>query len=628
MIACPSYDELRRLVEETLPAAEQQWLQAHLDTCTSCQEALDRLAAGGPTWERAAVHLGAAPEPTEPALQEVVAALESGPPGTAATGAETQAEGHDPLRAELSFLAPPAQPGHLGRLGPYEILDVVGRGGMGVVLKALDEPLQRIVAIKVLGPQYAGSGSARKRFQREARAAAAVSHDHVVPIYHVGEVDGIPFLVMPLIAGKSLQERIDQSGPLELLEVVRIGQQIACGLAASHAQGLVHRDIKPANILLENGVERVKITDFGLARAVDDASVTQSGVVTGTPMFMSPEQARGDTVPDHRSDLFSLGSVLYMMATGRPPFRASGTHATLRRVIDDTPRPMHEIQPHVPAWLEAIVARLHAKGPAQRFQSAREVAELLGQHLAHLQDPRRNPAPARLPRPRRRFLRMLALTLPILAGLGVVFFHRPPQPVVLAGWGEVINPRGDCRLAVHDDRLTITVPGGTESHDLNPLPGYNLDAPRVLHEVTGDFRVEVMLQPFAPPLPGSSPHPGGAAFVSAGLVVWGDERTLLRWQRAAMGRERLGKAYVNAEWFKDGQSLGVGSGDELHGVLTHYQVERRGDLLHLRVSGDGKTWIDFKTIPDLPLPPRVKVGVFAVNSTLREHTVHFERLQY
>jgi serine/threonine-protein kinase len=622
---CPAEDELRQLVEETLPLASQQALQVHLETCAACQEALDHLAAAGPSWDRAAVLLGSAPEPTDPALQQVVASLESDAPH----GAETQAEtSTDPLRVELGFLAPSAEPAHLGRLGHYEVLDIVGRGGMGVVLKALDERLQRIVAIKVLGPQYAASGSARKRFQREAKAAAAVSHDHVVSIYHVEEVDGVSFLVMPLIAGKSLQERIDQSGPLELAEVLRIGMQIAEGLAAAHKQGLVHRDIKPANILLENGVERVKITDFGLARAVDDTSVTQPGVVTGTPMFMSPEQARGEVVPDHRSDLFSLGSVLYMMATGRPPFRASSTHATLRRVIDDTPRSMHEINVQIPDWLEAIVAKLQAKDPSQRFQSAREVADLLGQHLAHLQDPRRMPPP-RLVRPRRRRY-LVALALPILAALALLLLHwlqRQPAPEQIAGWGAFINPRGDCRVSASKERLTLTVAPGEPAHDLNPLPDHNLDAPRVLREVTGDFRIQVMIPPFAPPLPGSSPREGGAAFVSAGIVVWGDEGTFLRWQRAAMGRERLGKAYVNAEWFQDGQSRGWKHGEEAQGVVTHYQVERRGDRLHLRYSGDGRTWGDLTTITDLTLPERVQVGIFAVNATMHEHTVQFERLQ-
>src|SRR5205814_432325 len=161
---------------------------------------------------------------------------------------------------------------------------------------------------------------------------------------------------------ESLQDRLDRTGPLELTEILRIGTQTAAGLAAAHAQGLIHRDIKPANVLLENGIARVKITDFGLARTVDDASVTQSGVIAGTPMFMAPEQAAGESV-DHRADLFSLGSVLYALCTGHPPFRASGTMGVLKRVMHDTPRPIREINPDIPDWLEAIVAKLHAKDP-------------------------------------------------------------------------------------------------------------------------------------------------------------------------------------------------------------------------------------------------------------------------
>jgi len=152
---------------------------------------------------------------------------------------------------------------------------------------------------------------------------------------------------MECIDGISLQDKLDKEGPLGVKEILRIGMQIAEGLAAAHKQGLVHRDIKPANILLENGVERVKITDFGLARAVDDASVTQSGTVAGTPMYMSPEQAEGLPI-DHRSDLFSLGTVLYAMCTGSSPFRASGTHAVLKRVIDASPRPIREINNEIP----------------------------------------------------------------------------------------------------------------------------------------------------------------------------------------------------------------------------------------------------------------------------------------
>lgn len=230
----------------------------------------------------------------------------------------------------LEFLEPAEHPGSLGRLQQYEVLEVVGRGGMGIVLKALDTKLNRVVAVKVLAPDVAPNATTRRRFLREARAAAAISHDHVVTI-HAVEVNerptgNLPYLVMEFIDGMSLQEVIDQEGHLELQEVLRIGRQVAAGLAAAHEQGLIHRDVKPANILLQNGVQRVQITDFGLARAVDDVGMTKTGEVTGTPQYMSPEQALGQPA-DARSDLFSLGSVLYAMCTGRSPFRADTSPA-------------------------------------------------------------------------------------------------------------------------------------------------------------------------------------------------------------------------------------------------------------------------------------------------------------
>src|SRR5205085_4559466 len=156
------------------------------------------------------------------------------------------------------------------------------------------------------------------------------------------EAGGLPYLVMQYVAGESLQDRLDRAGLLEVTEVVRIGMQTAAGLAAAHAQGLIHRDIKPANLLLENGLARVKITDFGLARSIDDVQLTQNGVVTGTPEYMAPEQARGEPV-DHRADLFSLGSVLYAMCIGVPPFRGSTTLAVLRQVSDQEPTPIRSL---------------------------------------------------------------------------------------------------------------------------------------------------------------------------------------------------------------------------------------------------------------------------------------------
>ncbi len=315
-----------------------------------------------------------------------------------------------------------------------------------MVLKAFDPPLHRYVAIKVLGPAWAGGGAARQRFAREARATAAVRHDNVIAIYGVDDVRGLPYLVMEYVHGTSLQQRLDRHGPLGTAEVLRIGVQVAAGLAAAHAQGLVHRDVKPSNILLEHGVERIKLSDFGLARAADDANLTQSGVIPGTPQYMAPEQALGEPV-DHRADLFSLGSVLYTCCTGRAPFRAPSMVAVLRRVAEDEPRPIREINPDVPEWLVQIIARLHAKHPIERFQSAQEVSRLLEQHLAHLRHPTLVAAPLGPPRPstprRRRapslviFVLAMVLLFPcIMAGLllayALVQQAPPPAPPVVA----------------------------------------------------------------------------------------------------------------------------------------------------------------------------------------------------
>jgi serine/threonine-protein kinase len=372
---CDSH-RLRRLLVATTDADDPE-VARHLESCSSCRDELERMAAESAWWSKANRILG---ESTNVTIDE------------GAHSAPHDANRRARIDATLDFLEPSANVASLGRLGPYEVTEVIGRGGMGVVLKGFDIALNRYVAIKVLAAELATSGPARKRFAREAQAAAAVVHDHVVAIHAVDENGRLPYLVMPYIAGRSLQDRIDHDGPLAVTEILRIGMQVASGLAAAHAQGLVHRDIKPANILLENGVERVKITDFGLARAVDDASLTRSGVIAGTPLYMSPEQTRGEPL-DHRSDLFSLGSVLYAMAAGHSPFRTDNTMGVLRRICEDTPRPLREVNPEIPSWLGLVVEKLLRKSPADRFQSAAEVAELLGQYLAYVQQPTLAPRP-------------------------------------------------------------------------------------------------------------------------------------------------------------------------------------------------------------------------------------------
>jgi serine/threonine protein kinase len=429
-------------LHDNLPPAEQVELNGHLEICPDCQRTLEECAANRASWADAPRYLGQ-PGPTrDQALRDVMDRLKTAP--HAADEADD-----DPL--PLDFLDPSDRPGSLGRLGPYEILEEIGRGGMGVVFKALDPALHRVVAIKVLAPQLAASGTARKRFTREARAAAAIAHEHVVTIHAVEEFKGLPYLVMHYVAGPSLAQKIADGGPLPVAEVLRIGQQTAAGLAAAHAQGLIHRDVKPANILLENGVERVKLTDFSLARAIDDASVTQSGVVTGTPQYMAPEQARGEAL-DARADLFSLGSVLYTLCTGRPPFRGGHPLEVLRKVSDDTPTPIRELTVEVPAWLAAIIERLMAKKPADRFASAAEVSGLLERCLAHVQQPTAVPLPPipGAPRPPRRWGGWLTNALPILAGVFVVV-----AVTVL----RLRTPDGTLEITIDDPQAKVAVDG-------------------------------------------------------------------------------------------------------------------------------------------------------------------------
>jgi serine/threonine protein kinase/formylglycine-generating enzyme required for sulfatase activity len=424
---CPDRSRLESLLAGSLSEAEQGAVTEHVEGCASCQKTLEILA--GTSREEQARHLADPPPTLDPALKQVMSDALSGE----TQAAEVRTGGDE----ALAFLAPPREPGHLGRLKHYEVLELVGQGGFGLVFKAFDEKLQRVVAIKVLAPELAASATARKRFVREAQAAAAVRNEHVIAIYEVADEHQPPFLVMEYIAGISLQDRLDREGPLPPREVLRIGMQAAEGLAAAHKQGLVHRDIKPANVLLENGVQRVKITDFGLARAVDDASLSQSGVIAGTPMYMSPEQAQGEAL-DHRSDLFSLGSVLYALCTGRPPFRASGTMAVLKRVCEESARPIRESNPEVPEWLCAVIERLQAKKAGDRFGSARELADLLQRYLAHLQHPGGELPPPSYVGPERapslphrkrgrRALAAAALLLVLAVATGLAWQHLVPH---------------------------------------------------------------------------------------------------------------------------------------------------------------------------------------------------------
>jgi serine/threonine protein kinase len=278
---------------------------------------------------------------------------------------------------EYPFLAPPEAPDELGRLGHYAVLKVLGVGAMGVVFQAQDLHLKRMVALKVVKPSLAAYADSHKRFLREAQLAASIDHEHIVTIYQVGEDRGVLFLAMKLLEGESLDRRVNRLGRLPLAEVLRIGREMAEGLGAAHARGLIHRDIKPANIWLEKDRNRVKIVDFGLACGnAEDGRLTQAGAVIGTPSYMAPEQANAKEL-DSRCDLFSLGAVLYQISTGVLPFGGKDTLSVLAALASKTPVAPHKIVPSLPRAFSDFVMNLLVKDRDKRVQTAKEVIEAI-----------------------------------------------------------------------------------------------------------------------------------------------------------------------------------------------------------------------------------------------------------
>ncbi len=385
---CSSCDDilLQRLIEDELAGQELQDLTLHLNQCTACRDKLDIATCSDNQWQESASAVRTQlSEPSRP---------DSANPNV--SNGASQYHVHEYPGSLVSWLKPcdpeALAQGFIGKLEPFLVRRVVGMGGMGVVLEGWDQQLHRPVAIKAMHPHLATIAIARQRFIREARAAAVVVHPNVVPIHSINEQCDPPYLVMPLIAGESLQARIDRLGALDVGSALRIASQIADGLAAAHSRGLVHRDIKPANILLEFGTERALITDFGVAQALDDATMTASGTISGTPEYMSPEQAMGLPV-NFQSDLFSLGSVLYAMLSGRSAFRAPTAIGVLRRLTEDQPRCLSSIDPHLPTWLISLVAWLHEKQKEKRPSTSMEVAETLRTALSHWNSPGQYPAP-------------------------------------------------------------------------------------------------------------------------------------------------------------------------------------------------------------------------------------------
>jgi len=288
----------------------------------------------------------------------------------------------------------PPMPGT--RFGRYELVDRIGAGGMGEVWRARDQELHRDVAVKFLPERFASDALRLGRFAQEARAASSLNHPNIVTIHDIGQVEGLPYIVMELVEGRTLRDLVLDGRPLPPRRVLEIGEQVASGLAKAHAAGIVHRDLKPENVMVtDDGY--VKILDFGLAKLLSDGSgerpqwfdsgaptwpdspppETIAGVVLGTVGYMSPEQARGRTV-DHRGDQFTLGAILYELATGKQAFLRDTTAQTLAAIIEDSPTPVAQLNPQVPAALQWIVeGRCLAKEPADRYAATEDLAREL-----------------------------------------------------------------------------------------------------------------------------------------------------------------------------------------------------------------------------------------------------------
>jgi WD40 repeat protein/serine/threonine protein kinase len=370
MNTCPPTELLERLLTGVLADADAAFVRTHVTGCAVCQAALDRLSDLPPLRQWGAARGDAAlAEADRPRLAALLAGLADTPFRDALPAAEV----------------PPPAAG--ATLGPYRLLGELGRGGMGVVYRAHDEALQRVVAVKVLLPGEADP-AARARFVREARAAANVQHDHVVAVHAVADPpDGTPYLVMQYVAGPTLAAHVRARQRLDPREGAELCRQVALGLAAAHAAGLLHRDIKPANVILEplpDGAGprfRAKILDFGLARLKEGhGGLTRTGTVAGTPAYLSPEQLRDPGRIDERSDVYNLGVTLYEMLTGEAPFRGE-VHRVLEQVLHDEPVPPRSLSDRIPPDLETVCLKAMAKEPSHRYPSARAFADDLARFL-------------------------------------------------------------------------------------------------------------------------------------------------------------------------------------------------------------------------------------------------------
>ncbi|EMI23003.1 serine/threonine protein kinase with PASTA sensor(s) [Rhodopirellula maiorica SM1] len=393
--------------QSLLAGTDNPRMEQHLDHCQQCASRLEQLAADETFWKTSSHSLNE-DLLDAPALDEIEVSVQLSPV----------------LRAILS---PSDDPHSLGRIGRFEICGIVGSGGMGTVLKARDVDIDRIVALKLPAAHLLELPSALERIEREARSAATIRHPNIIEIYQVDRWQGIPYLVMPYLPGPSLMSRLEQHGKLDVLDAIRIARQTAAALSAAHQHGVVHRDVKPGNILLGKGTEQAVLTDFGIAKIQDDVSMTNTGVIVGTPGFLSPEQARGSEAGP-QSDLYSLGTVLWSMLTGEPPMQGLPTHTIVAAIARGEMPKLAQTDRDLPTWVYRLVDWLHALDPDDRPETAAQCETILRSCEQHLLDPVRCKLPSRLQN-RRRLLPSLIGVLWLLIVVSFSLTGLPEWPV-------------------------------------------------------------------------------------------------------------------------------------------------------------------------------------------------------
>jgi serine/threonine protein kinase len=376
---CLSTDSLEQYLQGSLPNEEAESIEQHLFTCSACVEILSARASTIRFYEAASTIANYAGELQTAdgelfKLQQRLLAMTTQPETLDSLSRDDNTPPPPQGEGSKFKCVPPTMP-ECTNLGNYELLEILGYGGMGVVYKARESKLGRPVAIKQLHRDLASDKTARERFLREARAAANIKSDHVVTIHGVFEHNDTPYLVMEFLTGTTLQARLlpcknkVPSAPPQ--DIVRVGIDILEGLVAAHKTGVIHRDVKPSNIWIEPD-GRAKLLDFGLGRHIDGHDqVTSTGTIVGTAAFMSPEQANGDAV-DQRADLFSVGVVMYAMATGSSPFYKDELMATLSALANFNPQPLAARFPGFPVALSRFIAKLMSRDPNGRYENANE----------------------------------------------------------------------------------------------------------------------------------------------------------------------------------------------------------------------------------------------------------------